>query len=65
MKGSIDSHKCGSYRGTLLIRNSAPLGPYSRPMPRVLGGSQGGGRFLMGEVSLYGHKVDFVWEVDF
>jgi len=23
-----------------------------RPMPRVLGGSQGGGRFLMGEVPL-------------
>ena len=29
-----------------------PLGPYRRPMPRVLGGSQGGGRFLMGEVPL-------------
>ena len=24
------------YRGTLLIRNSAPLGPYSRNMPRAL-----------------------------
>ena len=29
-----------------------PLGPYRRPMPRVLGGSEGGGRFLMGEVPL-------------
>jgi len=29
-----------------------PLGPYRRPMPRVLGGSQGGGRFLMSEVPL-------------
>ena len=24
------------YRGTSLIRNRLPLGPYSRPMPRVL-----------------------------
>jgi len=29
-----------------------PLGPYHRPMPRVLGGSSGGGRFLMCEVPL-------------
>ena len=29
----------GDYRGTSLIRNRAPLGPYSRTMPRVLGGS--------------------------
>jgi hypothetical protein len=28
------------------------LGPYRRPMPRVLEGSYGGGSFLMGEVSL-------------
>ena len=27
------------YRGTSLIRNRTPLGPYRRPMPRVLGGS--------------------------
>ena len=26
----------GRYRGTPLIRNSAPLGPYSRTMPRAL-----------------------------
>jgi len=26
----------GVYRGTSLIRNSAPLGPYSRTIPRVL-----------------------------
>jgi len=24
------------YRGTLFIRNSAPLGPYSKTMPRAL-----------------------------
>jgi len=38
------------YRGTSQMRKCTPLGPYRRPMPRVPGGSQGGGRFLMGEV---------------
>ena len=27
------------YRGTSLIRKLTPLGPYRRPMPRVLGGA--------------------------
>ena len=40
------------YRGTSLIRKRNPLGPYRRPMPRVLEGSWGGGRFLMSEVPL-------------
>ena len=40
------------YRGTSLIRKRLLLGPYSRTMPRVLGGSKGVGRFLMGEVPL-------------
>jgi hypothetical protein len=31
--------------GTSLIRNTPPVGPCSRPMRRVLGGSQGGGGF--------------------
>jgi hypothetical protein len=31
------------YRGTSLLRNCLPLGPYSNPMPRVLWWSQGGG----------------------
>ena len=31
------------YRDTSLIRNSAPLGPYSRTMPRTVWWSQGGG----------------------
>ena len=31
------------YRGTSLIRKRLPLGPYSRPMPRVLRGFTGGG----------------------
>ena len=42
----------GPYRGTSLIKNSAPLGPYSSPMPRPLWRSWGGGRFLMSEVPL-------------
>ena len=41
-----------TYRGTSLTRKRTPLGPHRRPMPRVLGGSWGGGRFLMGEVTL-------------
>ena len=44
------------YRGTSLIRKRPPLGPFRRPLPRVLGGSKGGGRFLMGEMPLY-HKT--------
>ena len=42
------------YRGTSLTNRDTPLGLYRRPMHRVLGGSQGGRRFLMGEVPLYG-----------
>ena len=41
------------YRGTSLVRKRTPLGPYRRPIPKVLGGSEGDGRFLMGEVTLY------------
>jgi hypothetical protein len=44
---STPGHEQG-YRGTSLIRNRTPLGPYSRPMV-VLGG---GGLFLMSEVPL-------------
>ena len=29
----------GAYISTSLIRNRTPLGPYRRPMPRILGGS--------------------------
>jgi len=40
------------YRGTSLIRKRNPQGPYRKPVPRILGESKGGGRFLVGEVSL-------------
>ena len=43
----------GGYRGTSLIRDSAPLGLYSRTMPRALWWPQGIGLFLMCEVTLY------------
>ena len=42
-------------RVTSPTRNSAPLGPYSRKMPKALW-FQGGGRFLMGEVPLQSHS---------
>ena len=40
------------YRGTSPIRSSAPLGPYSRTMPRALRKPEGEGLFLMSEVPL-------------
>ena len=40
-------------RGTSFIRNRPNLGLYSRPTPRVLGGSYWDVRFFMGKVPLY------------
>ena len=40
------------HRGISPTGKLTPLGPYHRPMPRVLHGSLGAGRFLMGEVPL-------------
>ena len=42
-----------AYRGTSLIRKRDPLGLYRRPLPRDLGGSCGGVRFLMSDVPLH------------
>ena len=39
-----------AYRGTSLIRNRHPVGPYRRTIPRLLWRSWGGGRSLMSEV---------------
>ena len=47
-----------SYRGTSLMRKRTPLGPYRRPMPRVVGASQGNGCFPMVEVPLYAARND-------
>jgi hypothetical protein len=41
------------YQGTLLIRKSALLRPYSRTMPRALWKPYGGGMFLMSEAPLH------------
>ena len=35
------------------MRKRTPLGPYCRPMPRVVGESYGDGRCFMDEESLY------------
>jgi len=40
-------------RGTSLTREGTPLRPCRRPMPKVLGVSEGVVRFFMGEVPLY------------
>ena len=43
----------GLYRSTSLIRNSSPLGPFSRTVPRALWWSLGGALCMMSEVPLY------------
>ena len=40
-----EESRCVHYRGTSLVRKCTPLGPYRRPMPRVLGGVLGGWAF--------------------
>ena len=40
-------------QGVFAHKKLPPLGPYSRPVPRVLGGSWGVERFRMSEVPLY------------
>ena len=52
--GSEPSRPHGLYRGTSLIRNSAPLGPYSRTMLRALWWYWGEGLSFMSAISLYG-----------
>jgi len=44
--------KAVCYKDTSLTRNSAPLGPYSRTMPRALRWSKEGGLFLISKVTL-------------
>jgi len=41
-----------SNRGTSLMRNKPLLGPYSRTMCRAIWWPEGGGLFLMSEVTL-------------
>ena len=51
------------YRVTSVIRNKAPLGPYSREMPRAPRQPEGGGLFLMSEVPLHRNAKVPVCEV--
>jgi len=53
--------RVGTYSGTSHLRKGTPLEPYRTPVPRVLGGSQGSGRFLMGEVPLYNSTQRSSW----
>ena len=46
-------------RGTSLIRKRTPLGPYRRPVPRVLGGFPGGWRFSYGRGTPVGKVRQF------
>ena len=50
LRARVFTHACMDHRGTSLTRKLTPLGPYRRPMPRVLEGSYEGGRFLIGEI---------------
>ena len=54
---AFPAHPCAQHcphvlQGYLTYKKT-PLGPYLRPMPRVLGGTSRGGRFLMGDVPMY------------
>ena len=51
--GLHSTRRLATYRGTSLTRTRTPLGPCRKPLPRVLGGSKGGWRFLMREVPLH------------
>ena len=44
----LPSFSAASYRGTSLTRKRTLTGPYRRPMPRVIGGSKGGQRGVVG-----------------
>ena len=48
----------GIDRGTSLIREQLPVGPYNSPMPRVLWGSSGGWAFSYGRGSPVGSMVE-------
>ena len=48
------------HRGTSLIKNCLPPGPYSRPMPRALRWSEGEGQFLVSEVLLYSQHQGYL-----
>ena len=54
----LSPHVAWRHRGTSLIRNSAPLGSYSRTMSRTLWWPYGGLLFPMSEVTLYHRRLE-------
>ena len=52
-ESSIETSTAAMYRGTSLIRNTSPVGPYSSPLPRDLWGSLGAAAASYEQVSLY------------
>ena len=60
---TAESEEVSGYRGTSLIRKRKLLGPYRRPMARVVEGSQGVGLFLMSEVPLYFGRIKSCFKV--
>ena len=64
---SLSLYRVGmDLQGYLAHKNSASLGPYSRPMPKGLGWSLGGGLFPMSEAPLlsnHGNRKPFLTPV--
>jgi hypothetical protein len=59
--GNPSRLSCALYRGTSLERTQHPAGRFCRTMPGVIRRSEGGGRFLMGEVPLYTLCLSIKW----
>ena len=55
------SNEVPVHRGTSLTRKRSPLGPYRRPMPRVLWGSYGGWAFSYGRGPRVGRAL-WLWD---
>jgi len=51
-RGGLSFLRLAVYRGTSLTRKRTPLGAYRRLIPRGLGGSYEGERFLLSEIPL-------------
>ena len=62
IKGRVGSYVL-PYRGTPIVRNATLLGPSSRTMPRVLGGSYEGGRFLISTPALRHGSLNPLFQV--
>ena len=52
LNSEANKNSTEAYRGTSLMRNSGPLGPYHMTMPRALRCPPGGRGFLLTEIPL-------------